>query len=402
MVVALIWLCSVLWSPPAAAAAAPAPSWQEQLEAEVQAIASRFDGRVGVLTEDLSGSGAYHHRAEEKYYLASVIKMLVMIEFFHQLDAGQIHLGEEIALTREMARDGAGRTSFLPPGSKRTLAWLLEEMMLESDNAATDILMQRLGLERINRMKEELGLKGMGPIITMLDVRRQVYSRLDPRAMALNNLDYIALWRKKKVADKLPLFARRIGEPRKPFTPAQYDQAFAEFYRSGINSASLVDLASLLRRLHGGDVLSPDLSRRMMELMERCHTGAERVKAGLPPGWKYAHKTGTQHKAICDAGIATRPDGEKVVLAICLDGFGRRAEAEQTMAALAAAITRHLPNDPWGDYLRQQPEPLCREENLFLNTVYEGGATIPDSETSADVASPAPTATTPDAPSSSP
>ena len=89
-----------------------------------------------------------------------------------------------------------------------------------------------------------------------------------------------------------------------------------------IDGASPTAVASALTRLARGTLLSPESTEYLLDVMSRTKSGPKRLKAGLPPGWKFLHKTGTGQNlggmtaGYNDIGIATAPDGTRYAIVV--------------------------------------------------------------------------------------
>src|SRR3546814_13748219 len=94
-------------------------------------------------------------------------------------------------------------------------------------------------------------------------------------------------------------------------------------WSSDVCSSDLA-IASALTRLARGTLLSPDSTEYLLDVMSRTRSGPRRLKAGLPAGWQFLHKTGTgqDYKGSPagdnDIGIATAPDGTGYAIAVLL------------------------------------------------------------------------------------
>jgi len=84
--------------------------------------------------------------------------------------------------------------------------------------------------------------------------------------------------------------------------------------------------------------LSPQSRAVLLDTMTRTSTGKNRMRAGLPDGVVFAHKTGTLQNVTDDVGIIRLPDGRHLALAIFIAG----PEGHTTHAAMIAQITRAL------------------------------------------------------------
>lgn len=144
------------------AAQAPAPlagELQAKFERRIQDIASHVDGVVGYLIVDQSSGTRVAHLERETFPTASTIKLAIVYELFKQVEEGKLRLEETMTLQRAKAVGGSGILYELgtPTLSIRDYATL---MVTLSDNTATNILMDRLGLEAIAKRMQGLGLNG--------------------------------------------------------------------------------------------------------------------------------------------------------------------------------------------------------------------------------------------------
>src|SRR5690606_6216326 len=105
-----------------------------------------------------------------------------------------------------------------------------------------------------------------------------------------------------------------------------------------------VDFGRMLAALVEGRALGRRETDYLLALMARVQTGHRRVRAGLPAGSRFEHKTGTQHRRTCDLGIATVPAAHRdraparVVIAACVRDVGTAA-GERALRDVGAAVT---------------------------------------------------------------
>jgi beta-lactamase class A len=128
-----------------------------KFERRVQEIASRLDGVVGYVFVDLTSGERITRLERETFPTASTIKLAIVYELFKQAAEGKIRLDETITLDRGKAVGGSGVLVELgtPTLSIHDYAAL---MVTLSDNTATNILIDRLGMEQITRRMQGLGL----------------------------------------------------------------------------------------------------------------------------------------------------------------------------------------------------------------------------------------------------
>jgi beta-lactamase class A len=160
---------------------------------------------------------------------------------------------------------------------------LMERMLIHSDNRATDILINDLGGPRvINSWLRQQGISGM---------------RVDRNIAQL-------------LRDK-----RNLWEQKDTTTPQ-----------------AMVDL---LRRIYKAELIKPESRNYLLDVMARCQTGKNRMKALLPFGTPVEHKTGTLNGYTSDVGFISLPDGRRIAVAVFARGGANRP---RTIAETARAI----------------------------------------------------------------
>src|SRR3954466_9439929 len=101
------------------------------------------------------------------------------------------------------------------------------------------------------------------------------------------------------------------------------------------DSSTPVAMVDLLRRIYKAELIKPESRDYLLDLMSRCQTGKNRMKALLPWGTPVEHKTGTLDGLTDDVGFITLPDGRRVAVAIFARGGRDRPKA---IAETARAI----------------------------------------------------------------
>ena len=160
---------------------------------------------------------------------------------------------------------------------------LIERMMIHSDNRATDVLLKDLGGP--SALQQWVSFQGVANFRVDRTIARLLADRRD-------------LW-----------------DVRDSSTPL-----------------AMIDL---LRRIDRGKVLQPESRSYLMDVMSRCQTGRNRMKALLPWGTRVEHKTGTLNGYSSDVGYITMPNGHRVAVAMFARGGTDRPA---TLASAARAI----------------------------------------------------------------
>ncbi|MBQ2948661.1 MAG: serine hydrolase [Clostridia bacterium] len=119
----------------------------------------RLGGDTGVYVRNLVTGETYARGEDIPVVAASVIKIPVMIEAFRAARAGEISLDEIHALKDEERLPSCGTLKAMHTGIEMTLMDLIRLMIIVSDNAATNIMIRRVGMDHVNRTLRSLGLE---------------------------------------------------------------------------------------------------------------------------------------------------------------------------------------------------------------------------------------------------
>ena len=95
--------------------------------------------------------------------------------------------------------------------------------------------------------------------------------------------------------------------------------------------------------LDAGTALGPASTEYLLSVMRRVETGGRRIKAGLPSGTGFAHKTGTQRARICDAGLVDQPGAadstsQRLIIVACVRGVASTTQAERALHGTGEAV----------------------------------------------------------------
>jgi beta-lactamase class A len=135
----------------------PLGDLKQKFERRLQDLALSLDGVIGYALLDLTSGDRFEHLGRSVFPTASTIKLAIVYELFKQAAEGRIRLDETLMLDRARAVGGTGVLFQLgtPTLSIRDYATL---MVIVSDNTATNVLIDRLGMEGITRRMQGLGL----------------------------------------------------------------------------------------------------------------------------------------------------------------------------------------------------------------------------------------------------
>jgi len=156
-------LCTVLLSVCVAQTSAPSAGKQkalwQKLEASIQNIDQHLDGVMGVAIEDLAANDHCFLHEDEVFAQASSIKITVLANLYLQAQQGKLKLTDLYTVQASDLVPDSDIMNGLTPGVTRiTLRDLATMMVAVSDNAATNVLIDRVGMANVNAMLDSLGL----------------------------------------------------------------------------------------------------------------------------------------------------------------------------------------------------------------------------------------------------
>jgi beta-lactamase class A len=129
------------------------------LQDKVQALAAAHQGKVAFFAKDVKTGATVAIDADTPVQTASVIKLPIMIEAMYEVKAGKHRLDEKLKLTKDNQVEGSGVLVMMQPGLELTLEDVITLMIVESDNTATNMMIDFLGLPAINARITAMGLK---------------------------------------------------------------------------------------------------------------------------------------------------------------------------------------------------------------------------------------------------
>jgi len=162
--------------------------WQK-LAATVNEVDGKLDGVLAVAILDLSTGQKYLLHADEVMPTASSIKIAILAELYRQAQQGKVKLTDFYTLQQSDLVGGSGITSVMTPGmTKLTLRDVAGLMISVSDNSATNVIIDRVGMENVNALLDSLGLTHTRLRRKMMDIKAAAEGRENvatPREMML-------------------------------------------------------------------------------------------------------------------------------------------------------------------------------------------------------------------------
>ena len=298
------------------------------LNDRIYALWRAFPGKTGIAVQRIDGEWSLSQRGAELFPQQSVSKLWVTLAVLDAVDQGRLTLDQRVRIGPE------DLTLFHQPLAAKvqsqgsvtmSVRELIETAITHSDNTANDSLLRTVGGPDAVRAfieKKDLGAIRFGPGERLLQAGTAGLKW--QQAYSVGRAFYQA---RAALPDATRLAARNAYLANPP------------------DGASPAAIASALTRLARGTLLSPDSTEYLLDVMSRTRSGPRRLKAGLPEGWKFMHKTGTgqDYKGSTagynDIGIATAPDGTRYAIVVLLGDTNASIPARMAlMQAVSGAV----------------------------------------------------------------
>jgi beta-lactamase class A len=308
------------------------PKDPEQLQAAIERLAEPTGGTVGVGVRHIETGREFYLNRSLRFPMGSVFKLPLAVQFLTLVDQNAVSLEKIVVLQPGDLRTGSGKLakSYGEPHSL-SLRQLLETMLIDSDNSATDVLWKEAGGSRaVMARLAALGTKG-------ISVDR-------PTALLLPAAAGIG-----PVAPDIELTPAKFNELARTVPRARREAAAAAFLKDERDTATPAALVDLLSKIWRGEALNADRTALLIDIMVRCETGKGRLKGRLPAGTKVAHKTGTLRPSVVnDAGVIRLPDraGHLAVVVLIKGSKKDLSTQERTIAEIARVLYDYFVFNP--------------------------------------------------------
>jgi beta-lactamase class A len=224
-----------------------------------------FQGKVAIAVKNLDTGEAFLWHESDPMPTASLIKFPVMVETYRQAEERKVDLDKPVTLKKEDKVPGSGiLTSHFSPGASFSLRDAVHLMIVYSDNTATNLVVDVIGIGSTAETMAALGYPNT-----------KLHSKVFRRDTSL------------------------FPERSKQF---------------GLGSTTALEMLRLCESLHKRELVSPQASEEMLKHMLACDD-KDKFPRFLPAGTKIAHKTGSDDGTRTAAGILTTPRGP---VALCV------------------------------------------------------------------------------------
>jgi beta-lactamase class A len=293
------------------------------LSSSLHDLAKSFDGRVGICVQDQRSTTCVN--GDQRFSLQSVMKLVTGAAVMDAIDHRGWKLNDPLLVRRADLSLYVQPIAKLvtPEGYRTTVGDLVRRAIVDSDSAATDILIAKLGgPPRVQAFLSRAGISGI---------------RVDRDEKHLQTEIAGLEWRPGFVDPAV------IEEAMRRVPDTVKEAAYRRYQHDPRDTATPAGMASFLTALAQGKLLSPASTEHLLDVMTGTVTFPDRLKAGVTGGWSLAHKTGTSSTwqgvtaATNDVGVLMAPDGGRVAIVVFL-GDSREPPAKR--AALMAAAAR--------------------------------------------------------------
>jgi len=299
----------------------PAAGQSRDLASQLEPLIVAHQGEVGVAIRHLATGVDYYYQADRVMPTASLIKFPLMVSAYGKIQRGELQRDRMIRLPEEAKVPGSGiLTDHFSPGATLSLRDLIRLMIVYSDNTATNLVAEQVGLKFLNQELQQLGLA----------------------ETRMNSLVY------------------RRDQSVDPARSQQY----------GLGSTTARETLQLLEWLEQGKLHSPEICQEMKEHLLVCDDPTK-LKRYLPAEVAVAHKSGEVSAARCEAGIIYGKSGAIVVSVLTAENQNREFDddhpAHLLIGRVAEIAWRHFnPDPPLSD---QDP---VGSESKFQNVLRNG------------------------------
>jgi beta-lactamase class A len=275
-------LCLAVAAPPA-----------ESLEARLAPLAKAHKGKVAIAVKHLGTGEGYYLNADEPMPTASLIKLAVMIETYQQVAEGKVKLSDPVTLRKEDKVPGSGiLTDHFSEGASFPLRDAVRLMIVFSDNTATNLVLDKIGVGSTAKRMEEWGFPNT-------KIHAKVF---------------------------------------KGSTTSVFPERSKQF---GLGSTTAREMVGLLEKLHAGKLVSPAACKEMLEHLKKCDD-KDKFPRLLPAGTVVAHKTGSINAARTDAGILYLKSGPVAVCVLTAENEDQSWRADNAGNLLCAKVAKEV------------------------------------------------------------
>jgi reactive intermediate/imine deaminase len=355
------------------------------LTALIESHLADFPARTGIYVKHLGTGEEAAVRGDESFSSASVIKLAIMIRAFQLADSKALDLNERVTIGRADLRDGSGVLQFHDLGLSPTYRDLITEMVITSDNTATDLMVQKIGgVDALNSWLTASGFTHTRMIGRGHEYRKRLLTLINPEFANLTPEETTGLQFASQDSALFGLYTDLFTGPRATWVDSVRDAANRRTLAEHRNRLTVQDRAywlgdmtpretgRLLEAIERGTLTSKTSAAEMKTIMGRQQAGSRRLPHFLTV--PVAHKTGDSAVIANDVGLISARSGTVLVSFFVNGVTGSYGEAEDRIGRAARDIVDYF------DRARPPTSPPPALPNYERMLLLE-----PTSETSANV-----------------
>jgi beta-lactamase class A len=260
------------------------------LESRLLPLIRAHKGKVAVAVKHMGTGESFDYHASDPMPTASLIKLAVMVEAYRQAAAKKVDLNATVMLKQQDKVPGSGiLTSHFSAGARFPLRDAVRLMIAFSDNTATNLVLDSIGIGATAATMEKLGYPNT-----------KIHSKVSRRDTSV------------------------FPERSKQF---------------GLGSTTAEEMVRLCVALHRGQLVSPQACEEMLDHLRACED-KDKFPRLLPPQTKVAFKTGSLPETRTAAGIIEWPAGPVALCVLSTDNEDQRWVPDNAGNRLCADIAR--------------------------------------------------------------
>ena len=259
---------------------------------KMDTTARDFDGRMGFFFEDLTTEETHEYAATDRYPTASVCKITVMAELFRQDAEGMLSLDDRRRLKDRYSAHGSGQLKLMQDEPEITLRDYCRMMITISDNMATDLLMETVGISNINAFLDRLGCPNTRTSVSMGQYHYRMTYQDDLPTNRANDV----------------LQAEASAAGANDYKSLSYTDSLEN------NVAGPAEMGKIMKQMYEGTLVNPTASSEMLEMMKNARE-LRMIRRDLPREIVVAQKSGSSGRIKGNVGIVYLPSGPMVISA---------------------------------------------------------------------------------------
>jgi beta-lactamase class A len=319
---------------PAGAQVAATSGLTNLLEAEL----ARFVGpggpyKGGVYIKNLATGEQAAVNADDHFETASTFKLVVMVMAFQLAEQGKLDLNARYTIRASDIRGGSGIFQYHDLGLQPTLRDMITQMVITSDNTATDIMIAKVGgKDAVNLWLKANGYSVFHVQRTIFEAFRSIYELDDPKNKDLTPEQLYTLMHDGAAFDAM---YKRIGKDL---------VRRAEDENNMLAVVTPAEMGRLLEGIERETIASKRSCEEMKRIMLAQQAGARKIPHFL--NVPVAHKTGEYFGVTNDVGIVYAKSGPIIVALYSMGYTGLEGEADDRLGAIARLVVAYFDGAP--------------------------------------------------------